>query len=175
MQKEHISTDKLAHQLSISQRTLSNYINQLLTHFGGSISIIKDHHEISMIVLDESVFFNILQKLKNNISKSIHEVEAREESVFYYLLNNGVCTIDDIAEELYISKSIVNNTLIEIKNILKNYKVEIKGTQNVGLRIEGSEIEVRKVLIECFPNQYKSAILPDHINETLKIFKISLT
>ena len=64
MQKEHISTDKLAHQLSISQRTLSNYINQLLTHFGGSISIIKDHHEISMIVLDESVFFNILQKLK---------------------------------------------------------------------------------------------------------------
>ncbi len=168
LQKEHISTDKLAHQLSISQRTLSNYINQLLTHFGGSISIIKDHHEISMIVLDESVFFNILQKLKNNISKCIHEVEAREESVFYYLLNNGVCTIDDIAEELYISKSIVNNTLIEIKNILKNYKVEIKGTQNVGLRIEGSEIEVRKVLIECFPNQYKSAILPDHINETLK-------
>ena len=68
-----------------------------------------------MIVLDESVFFNILQKLKNNINKSIHEVEAREESVFNYLLNNGICTIDDIAEELYLSKSIVNNTLIEIK------------------------------------------------------------
>ncbi|MEX6012855.1 BglG family transcription antiterminator [Mammaliicoccus sciuri] len=67
-----------------------------------------------------------------------------------------------------MSKSIVNNTLIEIKNILKNYKVEIKGTQNVGLRIEGTEIEIRKVLIECFPNQYKSTILPERINEILK-------
>lgn len=168
LQKENISIEKLSHKLSISQRTLSNYINQLQMQFEGTISIIKQHHEFSMIVLDETVFFNIFKKLKLSISESLNEIEEREERVFCYLLNNGVCTIDDIADELYISKSVVHNTLNEIKNIIKNYKVEIKGTQNVGLRIEGNEIEIRKVLIECFSNPYQNMELPEQIIHVLK-------
>nr|WP_263314131.1 PRD domain-containing protein [Mammaliicoccus sp. Marseille-Q6498] len=165
--KDNISIEKLSHQLSISQRTLSNYINQIQVHFDDSISIHKQHNSISMIVLNEDDFFNIFKNLKVHISENLNEIGAREESIFYYLLNNGVCTIDDIAEDLFLSKSVVNNTLNEIKKNIKDYKVEIKGTQNVGLRIDGNEIEIRKVLIECFSNQYESVALPEVVSDTL--------
>ena len=57
------------------------------------------------------------------------------------MLYHGVCTIDDIAEDLFLSKSVVNNYINEIKNELEEYRVNIRGTQNVGLRVEGNELK----------------------------------
>ena len=163
LKKQSISIDKLSHKLSISQRTLTNYINQLQTYFEGSISIFKQNQSISMIVADEKKFFNLLKDLESHIHYHFDELEEREENIFHYLLYNGICTIDDIAEDLFLSKSVVNNTINGIKTKLEHYRVSIKGTQNVGLRIEGYELEVRKVLIELFNRKYSSYTLPDSI------------
>lgn len=132
LKKQSISIDKLSHKLSISQRTLTNYINQLQTYFEGSISIFKQNQSISMIVADEKKFFNLLKDLESHIHYHFDELEEREENIFHYLLYNGVCTIDDIAEDLFLSKSVVNNTINGIKTKLEHYRVSIKGTQNVG-------------------------------------------
>ena len=43
--------------------------------------------------------------------------------------------------------------------------MNIRGTQNVGLRVEGNELEVRKVLIELFNRKYSSYALPDTITQ----------
>ena len=45
--------------------------------------------------------------------------------------------------------------------------MNIRGTQNVGLRVEGNELEVRKVLIELFNRKYSSYALPDAIYTVL--------
>ncbi|WP_436950445.1 BglG family transcription antiterminator [Staphylococcus xylosus] len=163
LKKQNISIDKLSHKLSISQRTLTNYINQLQTFFDASISIFKQNKSLSMIVTDEMKFFNLIKDLEFQVYNHLDDIAERGENIFHYLLYNGVCTIDDIAEDLFLSKSVVNNNINEIKNELEDYKVNIKGTQNVGLRIEGNELEVRKVLIELFNRQYSSHALPDSI------------
>ncbi|AID02694.1 hypothetical protein BE24_11985 [Staphylococcus xylosus] len=174
--KQNISIDKLSHKLSISQRTLTNYINQLQIYFEGSISIFKQNKSLSMIVTDEMKFLNLIKDLEFQVYNHLDEIEERGENIFHYLLYNGVCTIDDIAEDLFLSKSVVNNKINEIKNVLEDYRVNIRGTQNVGLRIEGNELEVRKVLIELFNRQYSSHTLPGSIyailNETKRQYNL---
>ncbi|MRF36055.1 PRD domain-containing protein [Staphylococcus sp. KY49P] len=176
LKKQNISIDKLSHKLSISQRTLTNYINQLQIYFEGSISIFKQNKSLSMIVTDEMKFLNLIKDLEFQVYNHLDEIEERGENIFHYLLYNGVCTIDDIAEDLFLSKSVVNNKINEIKNLLEDYRVNIRGTQNVGLRIEGNELEVRKVLIELFNKQYSSHTLPGSIyailNETKRQYNL---
>ncbi|WP_426443730.1 BglG family transcription antiterminator [Staphylococcus xylosus] len=176
LKKQNISIDKLSHKLSISQRTLTNYINQLQIYFEGSISIFKQNKSLSMIVTDEMKFLNLIKDLEFQVYNHLDEIEERGENIFHYLLYNGVCTIDDIAEDLFLSKSVVNNKINEIKNVLEDYRVNIRGTQNVGLRIEGNELEVRKVLIELFNRQYSSHTLPGSIyailNETKRQYNL---
>ncbi|MDW8543426.1 BglG family transcription antiterminator [Staphylococcus sp. KG4-3] len=176
LKKQNISIDKLSHKLSISQRTLTNYINQLQIYFEGSISIFKQNKSLSMIVTDEMKFLNLIKDLEFQVYNHLDEIEERGENIFHYLLYNGVCTIDDIAEDLFLSKSVVNNKINEIKNLLEGYRVNIRGTQNVGLRIEGNELEVRKVLIELFNRQYSSHTLPGSIyailNETKRQYNL---
>lgn len=176
LKKQNISIDKLSHKLSISQRTLTNYINQLQIYFEGSISIFKQNKSLSMIVTDEMKVLNLIKDLEFQVYNHLDEIEERGENIFHYLLYNGVCTIDDIAEDLFLSKSVVNNKINEIKNVLEDYRVNIRGTQNVGLRIEGNELEVRKVLIELFNRQYSSHTLPGSIyailNETKRQYNL---
>lgn len=176
LKKQNISIDKLSHKLSISQRTLTNYINQLQIYFEGSISIFKQNKSLSMIVTDEMKFLNLIKDLEFQVYNHLDEIEERGENIFHYLLYNGVCTIYDIAEDLFLSKSVVNNKINEIKNLLEDYRVNIRGTQNVGLRIEGNELEVRKVLIELFNKQYSSHTLPGSIyailNETKRQYNL---
>ncbi|WP_147614231.1 PRD domain-containing protein [Staphylococcus xylosus] len=176
LKKQNISIDKLSHKLSISQRTLTNYINQLQIYFEGSISIFKQNKSLSMIVTDEMKFLNLIKDIEFQVYNHLDEIEERGENIFHYLLYNGVCTIDDIAEDLFLSKSVVNNNINEIKNVLEDYRVNIRGTQNVGLRIEGNELEVRKVLIELFNKQYSSHTLPGSIyailNETKRQYNL---
>lgn len=176
LKKQNISIDKLSHKLSISQRTLTNYINQLQIYFEGSISIFKQNKSLSMIVTDEMKFLNLIKDLEFQVYNHLDEIEERGENIFHYLLYNGVCTIDDIAEDLFLSKSVVNNKINEIKNVLEDYRVNIRGTQNVGLRIEGNELEVRKILIELFNRQYSSHTLPGSIyailNETKRQYNL---
>ncbi|MEN3939353.1 PRD domain-containing protein [Staphylococcus shinii] len=167
LKKQNISIDKLSHKLSISQRTLTNYINQLQTYFEGAISIFKQNKTLSMIVTHETKFFKLIKDLEFQIYNNLDEIEERGENIFHYLLYHGVCTIDDIAEDLFLSKSVVNNYINEIKNELEEYRVNIRGTQNVGLRVEGNELEVRKVLIELFNRKYSSYALPDAIYTVL--------
>ncbi|MBF0814656.1 PRD domain-containing protein, partial [Staphylococcus saprophyticus] len=157
-------------------RTLTNFINQLQIYFEGSISIFKQNKSLSMIVTDEMKFLNLIKDIEFQVYNHLDEIEERGENIFHYLLYNGVCTIDDIAEDLFLSKSVVNNNINEIKNVLEDYRVNIRGTQNVGLRIEGNELEVRKVLIELFNKQYSSHTLPGSIyailNETKRQYNL---
>lgn len=95
------------------------------------------------------------------------ETEKRIEDVFLILINNAVSTIDDISEELYLSKSMVHNILNEIKNFVEKYSVEIKSKPNVGLVVKGSEFKIRKILVERFANHYKDMVLEDYFSAFL--------
>ncbi|MDM8101028.1 MULTISPECIES: BglG family transcription antiterminator [Oceanobacillus] len=164
---ENISAEKLSHLLNISQRTLSNYVAQINDYFEGTSQIIKEHHILSIFILDESRFSDLLETWRKELKRYESELNHRQDTVFHHLLKHQKSTIDDIAEELFLSKGVVNNIIAELKEKLHSYPVDIKGTQNVGLQLEGNEIAIRKVIIEQFPNSYHEQPLPDQIEHHL--------
>lgn len=113
------------------------------------------------------VFFDRLAVLQHEINRYENEMKERLDAVFHHLLNHQKSTIDDIAEELFLSKSVVNQIVTDLKSKLQSYPVDIHGTQNVGLRLEGSEIAIRKVIIEQFPEGYQEQPIPEQIEQHL--------
>lgn len=168
---DNMSAEKLSHLINISQRTLSNYVAQINDYFEGTSQIMKEHHILSMLIRDENQFFNRLAILRQETSRYENELKNRLDTVFHHLLDHQKSTIDDIAEELFLSKSVVNNIVTELKNKLQSYPVDIKGTQNVGLRLEGNEIAIRKVIIEQFPNGYHEYPISEQIERYLSEIK----
>lgn len=164
---DHISAEKLSHLINISHRTLSNYVAQVNDYFEGTSQIMKEHQILSLLIRDENRFFDRLAVLQHEINRYENEMKERLDAVFHHLLNHQKSTIDDIAEELFLSKSVVNQIVTDLKSKLQSYPVDIHGTQNVGLRLEGSEIAIRKVIIEQFPEGYQEQPIPEQIEQHL--------
>ncbi|WP_080872019.1 BglG family transcription antiterminator [Oceanobacillus timonensis] len=164
---DDISTEKLSHMLDISQRTLSNYVTQINDYFKGASQIMKEHHILSMLIRDENQFFDRMGSLRQEMNSYENEIKDRLDAVFHHLLDHQKSTIDDIAEELFLSKSVINNIVSALKDKLQSYAVDIKGTQNVGLRLEGNEIAIRMVIIEQFPDSYQEQLIPEQIEQHL--------
>lgn len=169
--QESIAAEKLSHLVNISQRTLSNYVAQLNDYFKDACQIMKEYHVFSMIIYDEDRFLNRLTTLRQELKSSEEELNDRLDAVFHHLLKRKQSTIDDISEELFLSKSVVNNLLTDLKDKLESYRLDIQGVQNVGLRLVGNEFTIRKVLIEQLPSRYEDIHLPTQIEQHLENLK----
>lgn len=172
---ENVSAEKLSHLMNLSQRTLSNYVGQINDYFEGTSNIIKEYHILSVLIYDEERFLDRLSVLRQEMNSNEEELKDRPNAVFHHLLEHKQRTIDDIAEALYLSKSVVNNIVTDLKVKLQSYPLNIKGTQNVGLRLEGNEFTIRKVIIEQFPAHYQSVFIPEKIEQHLSNLKKKFT
>jgi len=167
LMSENISAEKLSHLVNLSQRTLSNYIAHLNDYFEGACQIMKGYNILSIIIHDDERFSDRLTVLRQELKNNEDELKDRLDTVFHFLLKQKQSTIDDISEELYLSKSVVNNIVTDLKSILQPYLLDIKGVPNVGLRLEGNEFTIRKVLIEQFPTRYQEVAVPEQIEDHL--------
>ncbi|WP_411842797.1 BglG family transcription antiterminator [Salinicoccus sp. HZC-1] len=164
---KNISIQELSHNVNISERTLANYVGQINDSFEGAFHITKKHGYYAMTVFNKKSFIHDVELLRKKVNEHNEETEKRTTDIFQILIKNAVNTIDDISEELYLSKSMVHNILNEIKSIVEKYNVEIKGKPNVGLVVKGSEFKIRKILVENFSNHYKAISLPHYFSEYL--------
>lgn len=150
--------DRLAFNLNISIRTLANYLIQLQDYFQGAITISRLHGKVDLHVINEDDF-NMLYKA---LSQEIKEENEQENKLIYeiyqYLLSKKVHKIDDIADAFFVSKSAANKLLNRLKELLAPYNIDVKGIPNVGIKIQGSEFQIRKSLLEVFTEYIKEDI-----------------
>ncbi|UJL47389.1 PRD domain-containing protein [Virgibacillus sp. NKC19-16] len=168
---ENVSAEKLSHLMKISQRTLSNYVAHINDYFEGTSQIMKEYNILSILINGEEQFLDRLAILRQEMNSNEAELEERQEALFHHLLEHERITIDDLAEALYLSKSVVNNIVGELKDKLQSYPLDVEGTPNVGLRLEGNEFTIRKVIIEQFPMHYEEIPIPDQMEQNLMDLK----
>lgn len=166
--KQHkVSAERLSHIADISQRTLTNYVAQINDYFAGVFMIVKEYQVFSIFIYDENKFTEKLKIEQQRIQNDEETQENQLGAVFLYLLKEKQSTIIEIADYLYVSKSVIDNLISMLKEKLKEYPIQIKGTQNVGLRLEGNEFTIRKVLIEQFSKLYQEVNIPHQIENDL--------
>lgn len=153
--QNQMSFDTLKQNLKISSQTLNKSIEQLNAVLDGDVEIIQKNNQLELAVYDyarlETILAGSLRKTSdfNSASKRVAYLLKR-------LLESSSSTfIDDLAEEIGVSRSTINKDLRTAKLVAENYHVSIKGIPNRGVQLLGHELQLRLLFIHEVNNYFE--------------------
>ncbi|HGE9039264.1 TPA: transcription antiterminator [Enterococcus faecium] len=154
--KEYVTSQRLASELLLSDRTIRNYlqrIKELVEENGGKI-IAKPGYGYQLHILQRLTFdlFLSRQEIVPGYAREpqgFYESEDRQKYILnQLLLEDAILFMDDLAEELYISRSSLTKDMQEIKERLISYSLKIVSKHGQGIWIEGEERNRRHFIIQ---------------------------
>lgn len=154
-QKE-MGLEVVKNELGISHQTLIKSIDQLNDLLTDHLHIYQEQGRLVLEVYDYEAFEQILLgRLRqeadfNSGSKRASYLLKR------LILSQSPLLIDDLAEELGVSRGTINKDLRQAKQLAQSYQVTILGTPNRGLEISGSELDLRLLYIHQVYNYFDS-------------------
>ncbi len=103
----------------------------------------------------EEVKLNLYKYLSHiNINRLHLNKRNNYERIFYIirrlLVNVGYIKLDDLAEEMFVSRSTLNVDMPEVKRILYSYQLSLISKANYGITIKGHELNKRTCIEEYF-------------------------
>ncbi|GAA0353374.1 transcriptional regulator LicR [Alkalibacterium iburiense] len=144
-----VTSQYLSQVLEVSSRTIRDDIkelNQALSDYGTHIKSTRGigYH---LVVEDDEAFRQFL----NSQSKS--QLPNSSDERIQYILNtlllaDDYIKLDDLADEIHVSKSTLQMDLKAIRAILNNYSLTLNSLPNYGLKIEGEELNRRFAISE---------------------------
>ncbi|RXK17374.1 PRD domain-containing protein [Macrococcus sp. DPC7161] len=165
---QDVPEERLAFNLNISVRTLGNYCLQIQTYFGQIVSIDKRFGSYCLTIVDSNQFKTKYQKLVESIELDAQTLLRRKGQVFQYLLCHEISNIDDIADELFLSKASTVKVIQSLKSELGPFQVDINGITNVGILLHGEEYQIRKAVIEIFPEIIANHSISEEVMHCIK-------
>ncbi|MCM3765964.1 BglG family transcription antiterminator [Neobacillus niacini] len=158
-----VTSEYLAKVLDVTSRTIRNDVRELesiIADFGAEIKSIRGTG-YQLIVQDDHLFRQLLQEAADNKREQNSEVPTLpEERVRYVikrlLLSEEYIKLDDIADELFISKSTLQNDLKDVKDVFRRYGISLKSKPNFGLKVKGEEFNLRLCIADHIFNNIEN-------------------
>lgn len=150
-----ITGQYLAAVNQVSARTIREDIKALdsqLEGHGASInSIMGQGYKLE--ILEEQFFRSYLKKIAMDDAEVENLIpKMPEERIAYlvkrFLLSDGYIKLEDLADEMYISKSTLQNDLSHVKKMLLVYDIRLESRPNYGLRVHADELKRRFCMAE---------------------------
>lgn len=150
------SSATLASELSLSDRTVRTYLNDLksLIEKNGGLIISKQGYGYQLQIKDRTAFNQFLIE-HHLLDRSEEQSNYRELSQRrHYILNLLLLEcqkidIEALSEQLFISSSQLNKDIQEIKNQLQSFELTIKKSKSL-LSVEGDEKAKRHFIMSYF-------------------------
>jgi lichenan operon transcriptional antiterminator len=158
--EQPLTSEYLANVIQVTSRTVRNDIkdlDEILSKHGASIKSVRGKG-YELVVQDDVLFRKLLQNTFQS-DPFTHETvpNSSEERVQYLikrlLLSEGYVKLEDLADELFVSKSTLQNDLRDVKEILKAYEIELEKRPNYGLKLKGKEMKLRFCMSEYIFNR----------------------
>ncbi|MEZ7792952.1 BglG family transcription antiterminator [Niallia circulans] len=137
-------------------------LDAILNNHGAKIiSVISKGYTLE--IWDKAVFQQYLHSIfvENSLSHT-GIPKTPEDRVTYiiirFLLNDQYLKLDDLADELFVSKSTIQQDIKHVKEILQKYDIILEARPNYGLKAVGDEIKVRFCLSEYVLDRKKQTI-----------------
>jgi lichenan operon transcriptional antiterminator len=145
-----VTSEFLAKVLDVTSRTIRNDVRELesiVTDFGAEIKSIRGTG-YQLIVHDDNLFRHLLQEAADNKREQNGEIPTLPEERVRYVIKRLLLTeeyikLDDIADELFISKSTLQNDLRDVKEVFGRYDITLESKPNFGLKVNGEEFKLR--------------------------------
>lgn len=165
-----VNSKEICEQLKIKPRTLREDITRSredLEKYG--VELISKHGVgYSLSILDEDKYYSLIKLLLKNEQRRhfvlpIHTPERVNYLIRTFLSADDYLKLDDIADEIYISRSTLNNCLKLVREELKNYELELVSKPAYGIKISGDELNLRRAIARYFfyDDSYQQLILGD--------------
>ncbi|WP_442636876.1 BglG family transcription antiterminator [Rossellomorea marisflavi] len=173
-----VTGSHLAGVSNVSSRTVREDVKQLNECLEGHGAVIRAvrGRGYTLEVGDDAAFRTFLQEL---LEVSTDMPVVPEQRVGYlircFLQTDGYLKIQDLADEIHVSFSTLQNDLKDVKDILSRYHLHLVKKPNYGLKVEGEEVNVRFCLAEYVidrttPVRRQIQTLPDlHDEERLAL------
>jgi len=156
-----LTSSYLSGIIEVSSRTIRQDIKELgaILRENGATIRSEAGKGYTLTVNDDRLFKNFLQKVNDEkVNPAIPNLP--EERVVYLLkrllLSGDYLKIEQLAEELHVSKTTLQNDLKEVKRHLRKYDIELEARPNYGLKAVGDEMRIRFCISEYLFNRTKS-------------------
>ena len=160
----------LANLNQVTSRTIREDVkslNGLLYENGANIDSIMGKG-YKLVIDDDLRFRKYLQSIfKEEISDAFLPGTPDERVTYLIkrlLLSEGYEKLDDLAEEIYVSKSTIQNDLKQVKDRFAEYDIHLESRPNYGFRIAGSELKRRFCMSEYLFDRQDGPC--DYLNES---------
>lgn len=173
--QEVVETNKLAKEFNISTRTLRNdiqYMNQTLQPY--QLQIIRKRNAGYRLEGEQQQITKILADLATSDEDQLDSADRRINHLITKMLyTNQYLSMDDLADEVFVSTNTITNYLKTIRIILQQYQLTLQTRSNWGYRIEGEELNKRQCIIDLITSNYnhyafqfsnEQKTLLDHVN-----------
>ena len=156
-----ISLEAMRKELNVSMKTLLTSIEQLNDVLDGDVQIRQEANNLLLEVYDyarlETILAGSLRKESdfNSANKRASYLIKRLVQAASPLL------IDDLAEEIGVSRTTINKDLKRVKNLAENYHLHLSGRPNRGLEIVGTELNLRLFYIHHVYSYFNSDALKE--------------
>ncbi len=152
-QEEYRTASALAEQLKVSEKTVRlrlKDLSGLLEGHGAEISS-KARYGYILRIHDQEKFDAYIKKERDNTEHFPEREHERREYLLAYLISRmDYIKIDELCDFLFVSKSTLSNSLKTVEGILKRYGLSIERKPNYGIRIQGKEFDIRRLLSDYF-------------------------
>lgn len=154
------SVNMLAKKLKVSSKTIVNDMKTVNDLFHGAAEFQGEHGTFQLCVYNHDRF----QTISNQICGfgNYDPGSQRVACIIQTLWQSGKSfLIDDLAEEMNVSRSTLNVDLKHARELLRPYEAEIVGKPNSGLRLKDNEFPMRLFVVE---NIYET-IYPEKLDK----------
>ena len=147
----YITSEELAYKLNFSRRTILKCLNDIRSDLEGKGCelITKQGYGCRLEINDRDVFDKWYESMSEG--NDDNSVEKRRRVILNRLLTaNAYINIYDLADELYVSPSLVRKDVKALEPLIEEYELELKHSHSNGYMIVGNESNIRKAIAkEC--------------------------
>ena len=156
-QGTYITSEDIGNQLSLSDRTTRKYLknlSELIENHGATIQS-KRGYGYRLVIESSLVFDSFWQEellAKRNLKDALQIEEITDRK--HYILNrlffeDTKQSVDDLAKELFISRTTLNGVFSSIREDLRPYNIALKIDKKV-ISIVGNEADIRHFIMDYF-------------------------
>lgn len=166
LEKSNVSIIDLSNALSVSEKTIKNEVQVLNHELKDGAYIYIKNGIISLFIYNFEKYKSI--KSANVLSTTdFTNPKIRILHLIKRLLNEKDLQLDDLADEINISKSTLSKDIKIANEGLDSYQLSIHGKPNVGINLLGSELDKRYFILE---NGYDYIISKAKLEEEYNTF-----
>ena len=153
----HLGIKELSKQMGISAQTVKNDLSQLadqMAHYHVDITILPGN-QIRLHGQE-----NVTYMLKE--FQTMQDFSLEKQAMVLLLLKNDFMTLQDIADALFVSKSLMEKVM---SIMLKKHPDEIESVRHYGIRVISSQLERRNSFAELIMPYLKGVDFEKELND----------